>query len=60
MAIGFYNSRLGGFTFSDEVIICLTILSLVHLAEDLNSPYGARDADDIYHSTNVSISYFCN
>jgi len=48
MAIGIFDSGLGGLTVMEAVQTRLPDVPFVYLADSANAPYGVRTADDIY------------
>ncbi|SEW15191.1 glutamate racemase [Cognatiyoonia koreensis] len=55
MAVGIFDSGLGGLTVLDAVQKSLPDLPLVYLGDSAHAPYGVRDADDIYALTTASV-----
>ena len=51
MAVGIFDSGLGGLTVREAIAKRLPDLPLVYLGDSANAPYGVRDADDIYDLT---------
>ena len=51
MAVGIFDSGLGGLTIWEAVQARLPEQDFVYLADSANAPYGVRDADDIYDLT---------
>lgn len=51
MAIGIFDSGLGGLTVWNAVNKRLPDLDIVYLADSIHAPYGVRTADDIYDLT---------
>ncbi len=51
MAVGIFDSGLGGLTVLDAVAKRLPDLPLVYLGDSANAPYGVRTPDDIYNLT---------
>ena len=51
MAVGIFDSGLGGLTVLDAVARRLPDVPFVYLADSAHAPYGVRDADDIYGLT---------
>ncbi|SMY07947.1 glutamate racemase [Flavimaricola marinus] len=51
MAVGIFDSGLGGLTVLDAVTRKLPDLPLVYFGDNANTPYGVRTADDIYDLT---------
>ncbi|WOI57177.1 glutamate racemase [Palleronia sp. LCG004] len=51
MAVGIFDSGLGGLTVLDAVQKRLPDLPIVYYADSAHAPYGVRKADDIYELT---------
>lgn len=51
MAVGVFDSGLGGLTVLDAVAKRLPDQSFVYYGDNANTPYGVRDADDIFALT---------
>ncbi len=51
MAVGIFDSGLGGLTIWNAAQARLPDQDFVYLADSANAPYGVRDADDIYDLT---------
>ncbi|MCB2136298.1 MAG: glutamate racemase, partial [Rhodobacteraceae bacterium] len=51
MAVGIFDSGLGGLTVYDAVAKALPDLPFVYYGDNAHAPYGVRDADDIYALT---------
>ena len=51
MAVGIFDSGLGGLTVLDAVAGRLDDTPLVYFGDNAHTPYGTRDADDIYALT---------
>ncbi|MEM8578778.1 MAG: aspartate/glutamate racemase family protein [Pseudomonadota bacterium] len=51
MAIGIFDSGLGGLTVLDAAQRRLPDVPFVYMADSAHAPYGVRDADDIYDLT---------
>lgn len=51
MAVGIFDSGLGGLTVLDALEKRLPEVPFVYLGDNANTPYGVRDADDIFHLT---------
>lgn len=51
MAVGVFDSGLGGLTVLDAVQKRLPDVPFVYFADSSHAPYGVRDADDIYNLT---------
>ena len=54
MAVGVFDSGLGGLTVLDAIQSRLPDLPLVYFADSAHAPYGVRDADDIYELTTTA------
>ena len=55
MAIGIFDSGLGGLTVMSAVQDRLPEVEFVYLADSANAPYGVRTADDIYDLTCAAV-----
>ncbi|KNG92992.1 glutamate racemase [Pseudaestuariivita atlantica] len=55
MAVGIFDSGLGGLTVLDAVQARLPEVDFVYFADSAHAPYGVRDADDIYDLTCRSV-----
>jgi glutamate racemase len=51
MAVGIFDSGLGGLTVLDAVTKALPKVPFVYFGDNAHAPYGVRDADDIYELT---------
>jgi glutamate racemase len=51
MAVGIFDSGLGGLTVLEAVARRLPDVPLVYFGDNAHTPYGVRDADDIYQLT---------
>ena len=51
MAVGIFDSGLGGLTVYDAVHRRLPEVPFVYFGDNANTPYGVRDADDIFRLT---------
>ena len=51
MAIGIFDSGLGGLTVLDAVARRLPELPLVYLGDNAHAPYGVRESEDVYQLT---------
>ncbi|MCC1493367.1 glutamate racemase [Cognatishimia sp. F0-27] len=51
MAVGVFDSGLGGLTVLDAVTQALPEVPFVYFADSAHAPYGVRDADDVYDLT---------
>jgi len=56
MAVGIFDSGLGGLTVLDAVSKRLPDLPLVYLGDNAHTPYGVRDADDITALTRAGVA----
>ncbi len=56
MAVGIFDSGLGGLTVLDAVAARLPEQSFVYFADHANAPYGVRTADDIYDLTKAHVT----
>ncbi|MEL6958723.1 MAG: aspartate/glutamate racemase family protein [Pseudomonadota bacterium] len=56
MAVGIFDSGLGGLTVLDAVQARLPEVPFVYYADSAHAPYGVRDADDIYDLTIAATS----
>lgn len=54
MAVGIFDSGLGGLTVLDAVAKRLPELPLVYFGDSAHAPYGVRTPDDIYNLTTQS------
>ena len=55
MAVGIFDSGLGGLTVWAAVRERMPDLPIHYLADSAHAPYGVRDADDIYKLTNAAV-----
>jgi glutamate racemase len=55
MAVGVFDSGLGGLTVLDAVTRRLPDVPFVYLADSAHAPYGVRTADDIFGLTCASV-----
>ena len=51
MAVGVFDSGLGGLTVHQAIAERLPDLPLIYLGDNKHTPYGVRDADDIFNLT---------
>jgi glutamate racemase len=51
MAVGVFDSGLGGLTVLDALLRKLPDVSFVYFGDNAHTPYGVRDADDIFDLT---------
>jgi len=54
MAVGIFDSGLGGLTVLDAVARKLPDVPFVYLGDNAHAPYGVRSADDIFNLTTVA------
>ncbi|WP_296424322.1 aspartate/glutamate racemase family protein [Yoonia sp.] len=54
MAVGIFDSGLGGLTVLEAVAKRLPDVPLVYLGDSANAPYGVRAPDDIYNLTTAA------
>jgi glutamate racemase len=54
MAVGIFDSGLGGLTVLDAVAARLPDVPLVYLGDSAHAPYGVRTPDDIYNLTTAA------
>ncbi|WP_299280542.1 aspartate/glutamate racemase family protein [uncultured Tateyamaria sp.] len=55
MAVGIFDSGLGGLTVLDAAQTRLPDVEFIYLADSANAPYGVRTADDIYALTCAAV-----
>ena len=55
MAVGIFDSGLGGLTVLEAVQTRLPDTNLLYFADSANAPYGVRTADDIYGLTRTAV-----
>ena len=51
MAVGIFDSGLGGLTVLDQAVAQLPDVPFVYFGDHAHNPYGVRDPDDIYRLT---------
>ncbi|WP_375173298.1 glutamate racemase [Pseudooceanicola sp.] len=56
MAVGIFDSGLGGLTVLDAVQKRLPDVPFVYFGDNAHAPYGVRDADDIYELTTTAVT----
>ena len=56
MAVGIFDSGLGGLTVLDAVQKRLPEVPFVYFADSAHAPYGVRDAQDIFDLTTAAVS----
>ena len=55
MAVGIFDSGLGGLTVLDVVQERLPDVDFIYLADSANAPYGVRTADNIFELTCAAV-----
>ncbi|WP_193141092.1 MULTISPECIES: glutamate racemase [unclassified Meridianimarinicoccus] len=55
MAVGVFDSGLGGLTVLDAVTRRLPGVPFVYFGDNAHAPYGVRDADDVYDLTTKAV-----
>ncbi|MEM8959394.1 MAG: aspartate/glutamate racemase family protein [Pseudomonadota bacterium] len=55
MAVGIFDSGLGGLTVLDAVTKRLPDVPFVYYGDNAHTPYGVRDADDIFELTTTGV-----
>ncbi|WP_372884853.1 glutamate racemase [Shimia sp.] len=55
MAVGIFDSGLGGLTVLDAVSRRLPDVPFVYFGDNAHAPYGVRDADDVYNLTTAAV-----
>ncbi|KIC48557.1 aspartate/glutamate racemase family protein [Tateyamaria sp. ANG-S1] len=55
MAVGIFDSGLGGLTVLDAAQKRLPDVDFIYLADSANAPYGVRTADNIYDLTTTAV-----
>ena len=55
MAVGIFDSGLGGLTVFDAVSKRLPDVPLEYFGDNSHAPYGVRNADDIYDLTTKAV-----
>ena len=56
MAIGIFDSGMGGLTVLDRVVAKMPDTPFVYYADSAHAPYGVRDADEIFDLTTSAVS----
>ncbi len=56
MAVGIFDSGLGGLTVLNAAQKRLPDVDFLYFADSANAPYGVRDADDIYQLTRRAVN----
>jgi len=57
MAVGVFDSGLGGLTVHREIKRLMPDVPLVYFCDNANAPYGERDAEDIFQLTKSATEY---
>ncbi len=55
MAVGIFDSGLGGLTVYDAAVKALPEVPFVYFGDNANTPYGVRDADNVYELTKRAV-----
>ena len=55
MAVGIFDSGLGGLTVYDAVTKRLPDVPFVYFGDNAHAPYGVRDADDVFTLTKAAV-----
>jgi glutamate racemase len=56
MAVGIFDSGLGGLTVLDAVAKRLPDVAFAYYGDSAHAPYGVRDADDVYALTKTGVA----
>ncbi len=56
MAVGIFDSGLGGLTVYQAAVERLPDVPFVYFGDNAHTPYGVRDADDIYDLTTAGVA----
>ncbi len=56
MAVGIFDSGLGGLTVLDAVTKRLPDVPFVYYGDNAHTPYGVRDSEDIYEKTTAGVT----
>ncbi|MDQ7071489.1 MAG: glutamate racemase [Rhodobacterales bacterium] len=56
MAVGIFDSGLGGLTVLDAVAKRLPEVDFIYYGDSANAPYGVRDADDVFDLTKAAVT----
>jgi len=57
MAVGIFDSGLGGLTVQDAIAKQMPDLPYVYFGDNAHTPYGVRDADDIFDLTTSGVQH---
>ena len=55
MAVGIFDSGLGGLTVLDSVSQRMPTQSFIYFGDNANTPYGVREPADIYKLTTIGL-----
>ena len=55
MAVGIFDSGLGGLTVLEAVQERLPDVAFIYYGDNAHAPYGVRDADDVYDLTTRAV-----
>ena len=55
MAVGVFDSGLGGLTVLDAVTKALPDVPFVYFGDNAHAPYGVRDAEDVFNLTTAAV-----
>jgi len=55
MTVGIFDSGLGGLTVLDAVTKKLPDVPFVYFGDNAHTPYGVRDADEVYELTTQAV-----
>lgn len=56
MAVGIFDSGLGGLTVLDAAAKALPDVPFVYFGDNANAPYGVRDAQDVFELTDKAVN----
>jgi len=57
MAVGIFDSGLGGLTVLDAISKRLPDVPLIYMGDNAHTPYGVRGADDIFELTTAGVQH---
>ena len=57
MAVGIFDSGLGGLTVFEAVQKRLPDMDFLYFADSAHAPYGVRDADDVFNLTQAAVRH---
>ncbi|MBL4626840.1 MAG: aspartate/glutamate racemase family protein, partial [Roseicyclus sp.] len=57
MAVGIFDSGLGGLTVLDAITKRLPDVPLIYMGDNAHTPYGVRGADDIFDLTTAGVQH---